>query len=281
MKIDDETLIAYLDAQLASDADYARVEDSLAADYGLRLRLQQLAESGERARQAFAAKFDEPVPAGLIAAIINAPLPAPAASLRSQPPKPRIALPARIAAWLGEHMGGAAAFASMLLLALGGLLGHALLPTSVDAPSGPPPLALQGELVRGEALLVALETAPSGRALNLGNTRVEVAVSFMTATDQFCREFGVAHRGQFARTELGIACRESENQWRVVFMAAEDGDPSAPDSYRTASDRLHEAANDFLNAHVKGEPLDPLNELVLIGKGWPPAFGEAHGQPAE
>lgn len=281
MKIDDETLIAYLDAQLAADAEYDHIDNALAADAGLRLRLQQLVESGVRARQAFAPKLDEPVPARLIAAIINTPLPAPAGSRGPAPARPRITLPSGITAWLSAHLGGAAAFAAVMLLSLGTLLGYQLLPTSIDTPSGPPPLALQGEPVRDNALLVALETAPSGRALNLGNTRVELVVSFMNAADQFCREFGVAHRGPFTRTELGIACRESENHWRVAFMASEDGDASAPDAYRTASDRLHEAANDFLNAHAKGEPLDPLNELVLIGKGWPSSFGEAHDAPAE
>lgn len=281
MQIDDETLIAYLDAQLATDADYEHIEEALAADTGLRARLHQLVESGVIARQAFAPKLDEPVPARLIAAIINAPLPAPAGS-RTTPSAPAHAgLPARIAAWLGGFKGGAAAFASVMLLAMGALLAYYLLPTFMDATSGPPALARQGELVHDGALLVALETAPSGRALNLGNTQVELVVSYMNAADQFCREFGVAHRGQYARHDLGIACRESENQWRIAFIASEDGDVSTPDAYRTASDRLHEAANDFLNAHAKGEPLDPLNELVLIGKGWPSAFGEAHGQAAE
>lgn len=280
MQIDDETLIAYLDAQLTADADYERVEDALAADAGLRSRLHQLVESGVLARQAFAPKLDEPVPAKLIAAIISAPLPAPAGSRTTTPAPARNGLPTRIAAWLGGFMGGAA-FASVMLLAMGALLAYYLLPTSMDARSGPPALALQGELVQDGVVLVALETAPSGRALNLGNTEVELVVSFMNAADQFCREFEVAHRGQSARTELGIACREAESQWRIAFIASEDGDASAPDVYRTASDRLHEAANDFLNAHAKGEPLDPLNELVLIGKGWPSGFGEAQGQPGE
>lgn len=281
MQIDDETLLAYLDAQLANDADYTHIENALTADAGLRLRLRQLVESGVLARQAFAAKLDEPVPAGLIAAIINAPLPAPAERGRPAPARERIAPTSRIAAWIRERMGGAAAFASVALLALGTLFGYYLLPASTDTTSAPAPIARQGELVLDAALLVALETAPSGRALDLGTREVELVVSFMNTADQFCREFGVARRGQVSRTELGIACREAEARWRVVFAASEEGDPAAPDAYRTASDQLHEAANDFLDAQVKGEPFDPLSELVLIGKGWPPAFGEAHDPAGE
>ena len=58
MNIDDDTLIAYLDAQLEDDAAYETVEDALAASPALRARLQVLAETGELARQAFDAKLD-------------------------------------------------------------------------------------------------------------------------------------------------------------------------------------------------------------------------------
>lgn len=277
MTIDDETLVAYLDGQLTLDTDYERIEDALAADAGLRLRMQQLVESGVRARQAFAPKFDEPVPAWLIAAIINAPLPVPADSTQATPVRTGVGVLARIAA----RRGRVAAFASVLLLALGALLSYALIPTAIETPSAPPSLAREGEPVSHEALMVALETTPSGRALDLGQIELELVVSFMNGANQFCREFELAHRGQFARTELGIACRESENQWSVAFLATEAGEPNTPDTYRTASDRLHAAANDFIRANARGEPLDPLNELVLIGKGWSSAVGEAHGQPAE
>lgn len=276
MKIDDETLIAYLDAHLDSDADYERVEDALATDTGLRLRLQQLVESGERARQAFAAKLDEPVPASLIAAIINAPLPTPATNPVPEAAKTRQAtqahgasgLGARLAAWLGGALGGAAAFASVILLALGALLGHYLLPAAIDPSPAAALLARQGELIRDGALLVALETAPSGRALNVANAEVELVVSFMNTADQVCREYGVAHRGQFARTEVGIACRESDNQWRVAFTASQAHDGDAANGYQTASDALHEAANDFVNANVRGAPLIAAEELTLIASGW-------------
>ena len=59
MKIDDDTLIAYLDAQLEDDAAYEAVEDALAESATLRARLQVLAETGELARQAFDAKLEE------------------------------------------------------------------------------------------------------------------------------------------------------------------------------------------------------------------------------
>ena len=89
MKIDDDTLIAYLDAQLEDDAAYEAVEDALAESATLRARLQVLAETGELARQAFDAKLEEAVPPHLIAAIMNAPLPD--AEARTPLPLPRLA----------------------------------------------------------------------------------------------------------------------------------------------------------------------------------------------
>ena len=180
MKIDDDTLIAYLDAQLEDDAAYEAVEDALAESATLRARLQVLAETGELARQAFDAKLEEAVPPRLIAAIMDAPLPdaeasravqvrahpaaaaAPDANANaaatpgsttardpaqsapagdtpartttptkapiSPPQRPTSARPerpglgARLASWLGQGFGGAAAFASIVTLALGALI---------------------------------------------------------------------------------------------------------------------------------------------------------------
>ena len=46
MKIDDDTLVAYLDAQLEDDAAYEAVEDGRAESATLRARRQVLAETG-------------------------------------------------------------------------------------------------------------------------------------------------------------------------------------------------------------------------------------------
>ena len=73
--IDDDTLLAYLDAQWDDEARYVAVEDALAAQPALRARLQALVDSGEQARRAFDAVLEAPVPPALIAAILNAPLP--------------------------------------------------------------------------------------------------------------------------------------------------------------------------------------------------------------
>ena len=322
MKIDDDTLVAYLDAQLEDDAAYEAVEDALAESPALRARLQALAETGELARQAFDAKLEEAVPPRLIAAIMDAPLPdaeasravqvrahpaaaaAPDANANaaatpgstttrdpaqsapagdtpartttptkapiSPPQRPTSARPetpglgARLAAWLGQGFGAAAAFASIVTLALGALIGHYLLPPAELAA----PLARQGDPVRNPAVAVALQAAPSGVAVDVGDSRLEIMASFAGRDGQFCREYSLSS----AKTgeEIGIACRGATTDagWQLAFVANEPASAAAQGGYATASDRLHEAVDAFLGEHVAGEPFDAERERALIERGW-------------
>lgn len=261
MIIDDDTLVAYLDAQLDSDAEYEAVEDALAASPALRARLQALAESGELARKAFDAKLEEAVPPQLIAAIMDAPL-----AQADTPPKSRPAAPglgARLAAWLGQGV-GAAAFASVVTLVIGTLIGHYLLPP----PEAGAPLVRQGEPIRNPALAVALQAAPSGLAVDLGDARLEVMASFAGRDGRVCREYALS--GPASGHEVGIACRDgaAETGWRLAFVAHEPATSAAQGGYGTASDRLHEAVDAFLGDHVAGEPFDAARERALIERGW-------------
>lgn len=299
MRIDDDTLVAYLDAQLGSDAEYEAVEDALAASPALRARLQALAESGELARKAFDAKLEEAVPPQLIAAIMNAPLPqsaasaantaaqaattgdtrqatpepaddaSPATPVRPGGPQPKAhptapGLGARLSAWFGQGFGGAAAFASILTLAIGALIGHYLLPP----PEAGAPLVRQGEPIRNPALAVALQAAPSGVAVDLGDARVEIMASFAGRDGRVCREYALS--GPASGHEIGIACRDgaAETGWRLAFVAHEPALAAAQGGYGTASDRLHEAVDAFLSKHVVGEPFEAARERTLIERGW-------------
>ena len=277
MKIDDDTLIAYLDAQLEDDAAYEAVEDALAESATLRARLQVLAETGELARQAFDAKLEEAVPPRLIAAIMDAPLPdaeasravqvrahpaaaaAPDANANaatpgsttardpaqsapagdtpartttptkapiSPPQRPTSARPAtpglgaRLAAWLGQGFGAAAAFASIVTLALGALIGHYLLPPAELAA----PLARQGDPVRNPAVAVALQAAPSGVAVDVGDALLVPTTCAWPVYSQPPR------KNQFARQPRSIRARS---------RSASKGSPStcSPRKASTASCR--------------------------------------------
>lgn len=273
MRIDDEILIAYLDAEL-EEHQYEAVEAALAAQPAVRARLHALVESGERVRQAFDAKLEEPVPPHLIAAILNAPLPAAAPVEFAAAVGPRPAAPSqpvgrsfgeRLAGWLGfaGFGGGAAAFASVLLLAAGTLIGYLLLPPAETTGL----VAQPGEIIRAEGLMVALETAPSGRVLPLGEASVELMASFEDRDDRVCREYGLTRSAPDAGYEIGIACREADGAWRLAFRAEEPA-AAAAGGYQTASDRLHEAVDDFLGARMKGGALDTDDERALIERAW-------------
>lgn len=303
MQIDDDTLIAYLDAQLEDDAAYEAVEDALAASPALRARLQALAETGELARKAFDAKLEEAVPPQLIAAIMNAPLPGaeasramqdyaqaatasavreemkeaalPVQSPTAQGPAQASARPtsahpetpslgARLAAWLGQGFGGAAAFASIVTLALGALIGHYLLPPAELAA----PLARHGDPIRNPAVAVALQAAPSGLAVDVGASRLEIMASFAGRDGQFCREYSLS--SPETGLEIGIACRgaAADTGWQLAFVASAPASAAAQGSYATASDRLHETVDAFLGEHVDGEPFDAERERALIVRGW-------------
>lgn len=270
MKIDDEILIAYLDAEL-EDAQYDTVEAALEADPAVRARLQALVESGERLRAAFAPAVSEPVPPQLIAAILAAPLPAMADTAPHVAPRPAsprasgVGLGARLRAWLGAGQ-GAAAFASLFLLAIGGLISYLL----IEPATVPGQLAGSTNTAARPApdgLAVALETTPSGRVVSYAGRRLELVASYTGEDARLCREYVLHHPAPRARIETGIACKVDGSGWQVAFSAAEAVPADAANTYVTASDATHEAVDGF----IAGKGLDALDEDTerrLIDTGW-------------
>ena len=276
--IDDDTLLAYLDAQFDDEARYVAVEDALAAQPALRARLQALVDSGEQARRAFDAVLEAPVPPALIAAILNAPLPAalqastapapePAPTGARRPPPVAPSLGERLSAWLGLNGSlnwGAAAFASVALLAVGGFLGHAWQGPGTAGPV----LAEAGQIVREPALALALEAAPSGRRLPTGDGQVELVASFARADGQVCREFAAARPAPVARDEVGVACREADGQWRLAFLRHAPHAATPGGGYQTASTALHEAVDAFIARELPGGALNAEQEQARLLRGW-------------
>lgn len=261
MTFDDNTLIAYLDGQLP-EADYGTLEQALQRDEALRTRLQALADSSELARRAFDPVLLEPLPPQLIAAIWRAPDP----RARVSPPGTGATQPAGLLAWLGLRPGPGAwpALASVVVLGLGVVIGWQLM-----APAGDARWALrQGTTVTDEALSLALEVSPSGRALRTVGGVVEILASFEQVGGGHCREFSRSNPGG-TLGELGIACRRAQGDWQLEFLAAESRSSEAARSgYLTASDQQHEQADAFLRDRVQGQPLDDTEERALIEGGW-------------
>lgn len=270
LPIDDEALLAYLDAQFEDEARYVEIEDALATQPALRARLQALVDSGEQVRAAFDATLQAPVPPALIAAILNAPL----APQQAAPPvahrhtETSTSLGARLAGWLGLGTGpnwGAAALASVALLAVGGFVGHAWQPSGAAGPA----LAEAGQIVHELTLALALEVAPSGRRLPAGDGQIELVASFAGDGGRICREYAAARASPAARDEVGVACREPDGRWRLAFLRHEPRPPDAADAgYRTASTALHQAVDDFIARELPGGALSAEQEWAGLQRAW-------------
>lgn len=268
LDLDDNTLLAYLDGEL-DDAQCAAVEAACAAQPALAQRLDQLALSDERVRRSYQAVLEEPVPLPLIAAILSAPDP----RIQRISTPPRRATTAASATrwttwlaplWAGWGGRGAAAFASVALLALGAVVAWNLHPGRDEG------WALQaGGPLQDRSLLVALETAPSGREVEAAGRQFQLLASFERTQGGFCREFNASDNSAEAADHLGVACRTGPGQWELVVLATENR-PADPQhgGYRTASERQFEVVDGWRLAHTRGQPMEPAQERALIERGW-------------
>lgn len=268
MNIDDDTLIAYLDGELPAEG-FAAVEAALAADPDLARRLDRLAACDQRVRRSYQALLEEPVPPALIEAILAAPDP------RRHPASTPVATPTRAPSggwwqqlqavadrWFGGRSG--LALASLASVAMG-----AWLIVSRPAPADGDWALRAGEPVTERSLLVALETAPSGREVEAAGRQYQVLASFERLDGGVCREFNVSGNAGDAADHLGVACRQSTGGWELAVVATEErpADP-AHGGYRTASERQFEVVDAWRLAQTRGEPLTAEQERALIERGW-------------
>lgn len=268
MSIDDQTLIAYLDGELPA-AGFAAVEAALAADPALARRLDRLATCDERVRRSYQAVLEEPVPPALIAAILEAPDP------RRHPVSTPVAAPALAPGggwWQRLQAGTDRLFSGRSGLALASLASVAMgawLIVSRPAPADGDWALRSGEPVTERSLLVALETAPSGRTVEAAGRQYLVLASFERHDGDFCREFNVSGNERDAADHLGVACRQATGVWSLAVVATEErpADP-AQGGYRTASERQFEVVDAWRLAQTRGEPLAPEQERALIDRGW-------------
>ncbi|WP_066258567.1 hypothetical protein [Hydrogenophaga flava] len=262
MNIDDETLIAYLDGELPAEG-FAAVEAALASDPALARRLDSLAACDERLRRSYQAVLEEPVPPALIAAILAAPDP----RRRAAPARPaRVRWWQRLQdsadRWFGGRSG--LALASLASVAMG-----AWLIVSRPAPADGDWALRAGEPVTERSLLVALETAPSGREVEAAGRQYLVLASFERHDGAVCREFNLSGNASDAADHLGVACRQSTGLWELAVVATEErpADP-AHGGFRTASERQFEVVDAWRLAQTRGAPMTPEQERVLIDRGW-------------
>ncbi len=261
--MNDETLIAYLDAELDT-AGMDAVEQALDADPSLRLRLQRLVVSGEQLRATYAGVAEEAVPPKLVQAILSAPTPTP--TPRQTPPAratPTWSLSGWLSRWLGPATGPwmPTALASAAALGVGLWLGLA------QAPGGDETLA-EHQPVNDRALLVALESLPSGRVVEAAGRQIELLASFEHHDGRICREFNSSQRDGDGVDHLGLACREPSGDWTLAVLTSEERPADAEHGgYRTASHQQHDVLGRYRSEHLTGQPLTPEREHAWLQSG--------------
>jgi hypothetical protein len=256
VKIDDELLVAYADGELDA-AQVARVERAVSADPSLQARLAALTRAGELTREVFEAKGHDPVPSALIGAIMTG-----STAPRQSADASRRSLRQRLADWWQIPL-PAAAFGALALLAIGGLLGYLL-------PHGTPQagaITTAGEVPPDSPLHLLLQEQPSGGTLAAGALNLEVLATFVDG-ERVCREYRATNDTGPYEYHAGIACRAGD-AWQVAISVDDYIEQQlAGGVYETASNRLHEAIDLFIDTYIGVDPIDDAAESLLLERGW-------------
>lgn len=207
----DTQLAAFFNGTLDDAALADAIEAAINADPALADRAETLAHFGDAAtravREAFAPMLDAPVPDHLtriVASEANSAKVVDLAAERSSRVLPAPANDTARSSWRWPQFGAMAAS-----LALGVMIGGSLL--TGDRTGGG---AEGGSLVfASDELTAMLDTAPSGKAVNLASLGTgEVVLTFRNVDGQLCRQFMLAGS---AGTSDALACAGQNGGWQV------------------------------------------------------------------
>jgi hypothetical protein len=246
MAISDETLIAYLDNELAAE-ERARVEAALAGDSSLRTRLREQEAVLDALHAAFGPVVNEPLPARLTQTAMTAPV------------SWRWRLHERLShISLGAQARGERSFARLAMAATLLFAGVAIGLLVAGGPVGP----------NGDTATFAMAQGPLAHALehqlaaNAPAQGPRVGVSFSTKAGQLCRTFDL---GAAQANKAGLACR-GDSGWRLETLVA--AEPRKASSYETVASAMPSAVSDAVKDLIAGEPLDAEGERKARARGW-------------
>lgn len=244
-ELDDETLMAYADGELAPE-QAAAVEARLAHDPAAQRALEIFVATGGWVRHAFDGALHERVPDHLVTAIGQQPaatiLPFRRVGIA---PAGRFVLPNALAAGLA------------LLLGLGA--GYWL-----NLPEPGPGGGLLAELDSATVQELAERgTAARQVAIGGGARTAEILATFQAADGRWCRELALVGAENVA---TAILCRSADAGWLPAAYLARQ--PGEADGFAPAAGEPDPA--DVLGAALgAGTPLTPEEERRLIETGWP------------
>lgn len=246
----DETLMRFADGELDADA-MAEIEQAMQTDDELVSRVALFMETRRAAQAALKPLLDEPVPAGLTAAVekmIAEKTSAPGVPGAVVLPFPRRSANDRQAnRWL-------APIAASLAAVIAGFGGYWL--RGAAEPAQQSPL----NVIIGPALDEALVTVASGEEMQLpdSNERFRAIATFRDSAQALCREFEVDSPDR--STVVSVACRSGE-EWRVTFAVVAPGDSGG---YAPAAST--ETLDAYLAAIDARPQMDAAEEAQALGE---------------
>jgi hypothetical protein len=234
MKISDEQLSAFLDAELPED-EMEMIRQGISEDESLANRLADLAMVDEQVARHYARIDEHPMPAAVSRLLDE----------DSKPATNVIAFPARKKLPGFQRYAAVAACAAVLM----GIGVVQWLPTDQAARDW-------------NAIAQVLEQNPSGSEQSLADgSQVKPRLTFINKRGDYCRQFQLMERENATEN---IACR-TNNQWELVTRV-EQGTRVAGD-YQPASGGSK--LDDALDEMIEGEAFDAIAEQRAIEQHWP------------
>jgi hypothetical protein len=246
MSISDQTLMAYVDGELAAE-DRARVEAQIGADPEVARRVAQHQALRNNLRSAFDDVLREPVPERLLAAARGSADVADLNAARKARKSQQSAASKR--RWSWPEWGAMAASV---------LIGVIITRVAVRSPEVAPFTSRQGQLVAQGGLADALSNQLASTQPREAAT--QVGLSFRAKSGRYCRSFTMHGKESLA----GLACREGD-AWHIDVLARSGG---ASGDYAQASSALPAAVLSAVEQQIDGEPLDAASEARAKETEW-------------
>ncbi len=252
-KIDDETLMAYVDGMLP-DEQHAEVIEQILQDPELRARADMLRGGAELARQALDGTLREPLPEAVLA-------PFEAARSAESDDKVVDLSKARQSRWVTPFQGFGMAAAACVTLVAGGLIGF-WLHGSNSYSGGLDPRIAQ-----------VLTTANSGTVVPIatdnGSADVLPLLTYVDNRGRHCRHYIHSESAPDRKQAFdGVACREPSGTWSPVITVMIDATDTSESVYTTASGGMTSPVDDFIKGSISGAPVVGPAERDLIKDGW-------------
>jgi len=263
--VTDVELMAYVDGELSPDR-VRLVEVAIAADPGVRARLQRFVVTRAPVARAFDTIMTAPLPEDLLEKVRNGSVAGSREFERAEVvPFERRRDHARTPAaqWLLRLA------ASVALLAIGGAVGYSVgtqRTFSVTSDTGVPASAATTTI--GQLLQTTLEKQPSGTLEPTAptGTNIRVKSSFKSHTQQYCREYvlSLGDRERFG----GVACRTPDHGWLIEHQVRLAASGPSAGNYAPAAGKARSTLDTVVDAMITGGQLDPDEERLLIENAW-------------